>query len=268
MAKMTEYRALIVQVARMLGADAATASHDMERVFQMEKELAGYTKTVYTSLNVEAKDWQEIPLVKLSELVPSVPWMHYINKAFNRSGVVIERGQTVLVPGLERMEQIGNWMAGASYRDQANFIIWRMFHQFSSNFLNMEGQQLQESIFEKIAGPFSNEKQRSENCLAQIKTLLPKIEDDLFIAYNLKQAEVDELMSYFESIKTEFAIMIDENEWMDDKTKFYAKEKINAMKAHIGDKIWKSERVQELQTSITENDYVENVLAIGNFFWK
>jgi len=57
------------------------------------------------------------------------------------------------------MEQIGNWMASLSYRDQANFIIWRMFHQFSTNFLNMGGQQLEESIFEKIAGPFSNETQ-------------------------------------------------------------------------------------------------------------
>jgi len=111
-------------------------------------------------------------------------------------------------------------------------------------------------------------RRRSENCLAQIKTLLPKIEDDLYIAYHLTLADAEYLTSLFEEIRTEFALMVDENGWMDDHTKFYAKQKLSNMKAHIGDKELKSERVQELRTAINENDYVNNLIAIGNFFWK
>ena len=77
-----------------------------------------------------------------------------------------------------------------------------------------------------------------------------------------------QLNSLFEDIKTEFALIVDENEWMDEQTKFYAKQKLSFMEAHIGDKELKSERVQELQTAIDENDYVNNLIAIGNFFWK
>merc|ERR1719290_12194 len=184
------------------------AEHDMERVFQLETEVAIMSETEY---DTKSDEWVEVPLVKLSQLVPSVPWLHYINKAFNKSGISIKRGETVLIPGEERMVRIGNWTKTISYRDQANLITWRMFAKFSNNFLNMgndDGQQVEQSIFEKNYGPFSPDTERSENCLAQIKTFFPNAKDDLYIAYHLSSAETEDLSALFASIKDEFGLMV------------------------------------------------------------
>ena len=62
--------------------------------------------------------------------------------------------------------------------------------------------------------------------------------------------------------------MVEENDWMDARTKLWAKQKLSSMKINIGQKFLTQEAAQELQNTIREDDYINNVLTFGNFFWK
>ena len=62
--------------------------------------------------------------------------------------------------------------------------------------------------------------------------------------------------------------MIDKKSWMDKTTKLHAHEKLNAMKANIGKKTFETKNLEELKALIANDNYVMNLLAIGNFFWK
>ena len=94
------------------------------------------------------------------------------------------------------------------------------------------------------------------------------MEDDLFIANHLTPDEVVDLRQMFANLKAEFGSMIDENTWMDSRTKWHAHKKLDAVKANIGEMTFKDNKVEELVAAIDENSYIENVIEIGNQFSK
>jgi len=314
------------------------AEIDMERVLSLEIELAEIAEALYSTTS---SDWKEVPITKLYNLVSTVPWVQYINKAFNSSGVKIERGASVLIPNEAVMVRIGKWMDSLSYRDQANLIMWRMFSKFTSDFLHDENWNPDDSTFGKTSGQpeelcvqkdkfqasghignvtvkdslreciddckafngcvaitynedaktcafhsiidepniydkrnssFAkmecNDKKRSENCLQQINAFFPRVMDDLYIAVNLDKSEVYDIKQLIEGLKVEFEELIHETNWMDAKTKWNAIEKLKEVKGNVGELNLKHQNMNALTKLITDDKYIDNIIAIGNYFYK
>merc|ERR1719394_2424691 len=70
----------------------------------------------------------------------------------------------------------------------------------------------------------------------------------------------------FKEIKKQFGNVIDESDWMGRRTKIRAREKLNATEIIIGELTPNTPEFQQLKEKMSL-DYIENILAIGNYNW-
>ena len=69
----------------------------------------------------------------------------------------------------------------------------------------------------------------------------------------------------FKNVAREFENIIDEQSWMSRATKRSAKEKVQAMKINVGERTPATMEYRQLTERIADDDYIANILAIGNY---
>ena len=69
----------------------------------------------------------------------------------------------------------------------------------------------------------------------------------------------------FTDMAEEFEGIIDEQDWMSKRTKFRAKEKVANMGINVGEQSPNTPEFKELKKKMKPNDYINNILAIGNY---
>ena len=171
------------------------------------------------------------------------------------------------IPSRELISEMGEWVKGieAKRRDQANLLTWRMMVTFSNNFMHTgtSSSDIQENIFTKIDPSATS---RSGNCLTQIKTFFPGIEDDLLIAQYLDSQTKSSVQDLWTGLKEEFRRVINESSWISRRTKIRAFEKLDGTKLLVGESLPATEEFVSLKKMMTP-DYIKNILAIGNYQW-
>ena len=199
--------------------------------------------------------------------MPTVEWQDYIQGALQSNpGYNIQRYTKVAVPVI--LQEMGEWVKKieANRRDQANLLIWRMMVMFANNFMHTGQQEegnLQDNIFVKLN---PEARTRAENCLTQIKTFFPAVEDDMLIAKYVDDDRKNYFESLFENLKDAFAHMIKDADWMTQRAKVLAEEKLDKTRLLIGERLPKTAEFEVLKSSMSL-DYIANILAIGNYKW-
>ena len=112
---------------------------------------------------------------------------------------------------------------------------------------------------------FAVSESREDNCMAQIRTFFPEAEDDMIIGKYINPSTKDNVREMFKSIAEEFKTIINEQDWMSTRTKIRARKKVEAMGINVGELSPRTEEFAELKGRMTEDDYIENILAIGNY---
>merc|ERR1712016_508158 len=77
----------------------------------------------------------------------------------------------------------------------------------------------------------------------------------------------DNIKMVFKNVAREFENMIEEQSWMSRATKRSAKEKVQAMKINVGERTPATMEYRQLTEKITDDDYIANILAIGNYHY-
>ena len=264
-AKLSGYKMFMKALLGYLSDNATTVEQDVERIIELELELGN----INTKSNFKSNDdWEVITIKELSDLVPTVEWKDYIKACLeNNRQLRVSRRTEVAIPSRELMKTMGRWVKRVeeNRRDQANLLIWRMLTMFANNFMHTGtvADGLQRNIFSKI-DPES--KSRSENCLTQIKSFFPYLEDDMLIAQYIDRDTQAAIREMFDGLKKEFGKLIEENDWMTRRTKLRAIEKLNGTDILIGERLPNTTEFKELITRMT-SDYMGNILAIGNYNW-
>ena len=145
-------------------------------------------------------------------------------------------------------------------------VIWRMIIMFANNFMHTgeSTSDTQDDIFGRIDPKARTS--RSSNCLTQLKTFFPGVEDDMLIAHYVSAKTKRGIQRMFKDVKVEFGNIVQESEWMTERTKFRAKEKLNATTLLIGELLPSTPEFEQLKSSMT-NDYIQNVEVIGAYKW-
>ena len=154
-------------------------------------------------------------------------------------------------------------------RDQANVLAWRMMINFANDFMHTgvtstNDRDLGDDIFSTIGGSGS----RAENCLTQIKTFFPTAEHDMFVAHYISAEEKNSTKEMFQGLKNSFHKLIEETDWMTTRTKRRAQRKLRGVKIAIGETTPRTKAYEDLKSGISGQDYIGNILAIGNYHWR
>ena len=261
-----QYRHLLTGLISSFGEHTDQIEEDVERIIVMEKELGNITQ----GLGSDEVWWthreftESITIRDLSHLIPSVPWKDYIEKTFSENPNFKLQGSTkIWIPQRTILMEIAEYVDKLSTRDQANLLIWRMFSRFANDFMvtGAGEHDIQDDLFSSFAASET----REDNCMAQIKTFFPEAEDDMIIGKYIDRSTKDSIREMFDSIAEEFKTIINEQDWMSRRTKSRARKKVEAMGINVGELSPNTEEFTELKGRMTEDDYIENILAIGNY---
>ena len=279
--RIGQYKALMNALLGFLKGNATTTTtlqDDIDRIVQLELELGEINKEDYYRSD---ENWEVVTVQQLSRLVPSVEWKDYIQNCLETgstqqggqscgedSNYRVKRYTRVKIPSRKLMVEMGKFIKRIeeNRRDQANMLIWRMIIMFANNFMHTgeSTSDTQDDIFGRIDPKARTS--RSSNCLTQLKTFFPGVEDDMLIAHYVSAKTKRGIQRMFKDVKVEFGNIVQESEWMTDRTKFRAKEKLNATTLLIGELLPSTPEFEQLKRAMT-NDYIQNVQVIGAYKW-
>ena len=270
-AKLQKYRKLMTNIMKLVSADEAIAKTDMDNVLRHELALARYSQPEYLYDYKNVKKYKEIEIGTLEDLINKYaeqPFslISYVNNVLNNPDVRVNRSEKVLIPDMDKVVPMYNYINRMSQREQSNLLLWRVFAKFAANFLQTTHKD--GAIYENIFETDGKVKSREDNCVNQIKTFFPKILDDLIIDRYLEDDEKKNILRMFDEIKREFSGVIKESDWMDQDTKTEAMNKLTKMNINVG-KI-ENDQTDGLAGKIKSSpaEYINNIRHIGNAFWR
>lgn len=262
-----QYKELMVGLMGSFGEQTATdIEKDVERIIEIEKKLGEITRG---RSSIEGwwtqSDFKEsITIRDLSAEIPSVLWKDYLEKTFSENPNFKLKGSTeILIPDISVLREIAEYVDQLSSREQANVLIWRMFSRFANDFMvtGAGEHDIQDSLFSTLA----DSEKREDNCMTQIETFFPEAKDDMIIGKYLDRSTKDNIKLMFKSVSEEFKKIIKEQDWMSTRTKIRALKKVKAMEINVGELSPRTEEFRLLKRRMTEDDYIENIMAIGNY---
>ena len=284
------YAPLVKGLLLSFGADPSTVGDDADRIIQMEQQLSEmglpeawsygfgsgsgsgdseYDEDYESSGHSEGDFTEELTITELADAVPSVPWKDFLEAALShKEGFKVRPTDSVVVPDIDLMKQLGDMLEILTPRDRANLLIWRMFIRFVNDFMKTGSKEndLQQDPFAQRC-KLPTQSSRRENCICQVNTLFPEAHNDLLIGEYVSKSKKEGIKQLFTDMAEEFEGIIDEQDWMSKRTKFRAKEKVANMGINVGEQSPNTPEFKELKKKMKPNDYINNILAIGNYHY-
>merc|ERR1712013_448324 len=266
---LEDYKKVMIIAMKILGAkNESLIEEDMMKVVENEKKIANLSKYeyFYDISDIKSGGCTEVTLDEMNKLFPTCEWIGFVNNVLQNPNVTVNGSEPVLIPGIERFQEIYKVIKGMTKREQANLLLWRIFAKFAVNFLKTGN--VEDEMYKNIFDTEGTKTSRSENCVNQIKTFFPNIGDDLLISHYLKPEEKDNALHMFQEIKEEFSKIITTSKWMQKETQREALQKLKKMEINVGKLHNDVEHLPEALSQMKADDYLGNIRILGNSFWK
>ncbi|XP_076028904.1 M13 family metallopeptidase neprilysin 2 isoform X2 [Oratosquilla oratoria] len=224
------YYAYQVGVATLLGADKARAEKELRDSLEFEIKLANYSLPKEERRNA-TKLYNKMSISELQKLAPQIPWMEYIRTVMPEE-IKITNEEPVVVNVPEYFKNLAKLLMRTPKRTISNYLLWRVTKSTVA-FLSEDIRDLQFQYSKKLTGKAVRES-RWKECMGAVSGSLSHAVGSLYARSFFKKnakAAADEMVSY---IRNEFDHILNNIDWMDDKTREKALNKSKAITPHIG----------------------------------
>ena len=207
------------------------------------------------------KLYNPMTISQLSVIDPETPWLVYVNNLLTEDIVQVDDSETIIVDVPSYVKDLSDLLSRTSKRVQANYLMWRAVAS-SMSYLTEEADKIRLKFSRKITG-LAAESPRWKRCVEETISSLPSAVGSLYVSNyfdEASKASADEMVS---EIRKQFDIILDQVEWMDEKTRQNAKLKLKAMSSHIGypPELLDMTKLEDLYDGLDLGDrYFENVL--------
>ena len=270
------YYKLMVNMAAMLGADEELAKKEMEEALKLELKLAEFALPREKRRNKTAL-YNPMPLPEIQKMYPELPLFDYINgiTLYEEGFVTKDEVLNVAVP--EFVTKVREHLANVPARVQANYIIWR---NVKSSISFLDSQALEHALeYAKVLTGKKQDVPRWERCVKSVAGLsgslyfyegsLTNVVGAMYAKKYFKldaKKKADEMV---DNIRAEFKKILDELDWMDDKTRERAHVKADKMTPHMAyaAEILDDNLIKDFYEGLDlKNDsYLKNYLRLKNF---
>ncbi|KAH8310551.1 hypothetical protein KR044_001900, partial [Drosophila immigrans] len=281
---VSAYYDYMVDIAVLFGAKKDEAKEQLKQSLEFEMALANVSlsKNIrYSQLTIATYSqisWPSEKRRNFSELFnprtpqqlqstyPYVDWVDYLN-ALLPEGLSVQDDAIINLPVPPFVEELGKLLARTPNRVIANYLMWRI-HEFSVGFLSEEFHNRRQE-YEKALRGRQEEEPRWKQCIDIVNENLGISVSSLYVRKHFDpniKAKVLEMVNYIRGV---FNDILDEVNWMDDKTRQEAKKKLLSMANHIGypDEILDNEELAKYydKLEIHPDKFFESYLAIKMF---
>ncbi|KAG5890126.1 hypothetical protein JTB14_027793 [Gonioctena quinquepunctata] len=260
---LVAYHKYMTNIAILLGANATTASEELMKVLEFEKQLAE-ASVPEQDRHDSSVIYKKLSLRELGKLVPQINWLEYFRSIFD---IDIKEEENVVAYGLPYFMEMGRIIASTDRRIIHNYVLWRLVMTLSSHLI--DEYQRERVEFRRILQGVSSERDRWSQCVEWTNKKMGMSVGALYIRDNFNHESKETALQMIHTIREAFNELLAENHWMDDETRAVAKEKADAMNERIGYPKMITSRedlfMEYADLNITKHAFLKNILNILKF---
>ena len=208
-----------------------------------------------------------MPISKLPELDPNTPWLDYINRLLSEDIVQVKESETIIVDVPSYITDLSNLLKVTSDQTQANYLMWRAAAA-SMSYLTEAADKIGLKFSKKLTGQ-SEQPPRWKRCVGAATGSLSNAVGSLYVSKYFDEKSKSTALEMVSEIRTQFELILDEVDWMDDSTKERAKVKAQGMVEHIGypPELLEMKKLEDLLDGLglSSDDYYGNALNMTMF---
>ena len=178
------------------------------------------------------KLYNPMPISELSELDPNTPWLSYINKLLTEDIIQVEASERIIVSVPSYIKDLSKLLQETPVRTQANYLMWRAAAS-SMPYFTEEGDRIGQKFSMMMTGT-PEQPPRWKRCVGATKKSLPNAVGSLYVRKYFDEKSKSTAQEMVTEIRKQINLIIEQVDWMDDRTKERAKVKAQVMVEHIG----------------------------------
>ncbi|KAK3599129.1 hypothetical protein CHS0354_016391 [Potamilus streckersoni] len=256
------YKKMAVSMAVYFGANLSVAETDMQRVLEFEIAIANITMKPEDRRDNE-KLYNKMSVYDLSKNItePSTSdriqfnWLHYIESVMNLPNVSIpiNDSEPVVVRAPPYFQKMFAVFQMYDKRTIANYLVWRMMQTMNFN-LPKRFKDLSIDYDEVVYGT-STPRARWRDCAGYVNGQMGMAVGRLFIEETFDEAAKSSALAMIRDIREAFDEILQELDWLDNKTRTVAEEKASAIRGWIGypDVLTNDTILESVYESVTAN---------------
>lgn len=255
-----------VGLASLLGADKEQARKEQTEALEFEIKLATINLPREERRDAN-KLYNPMTIKELSEKVTGIPWLEYMNTILAPHHVLTEN-ERVIVDVPDYFPKLVKLLAETPRRTLANYLMWRV-SAASVSYLNEAARNLQLKYSSALTGTTAR-KPRWEECTDLVSGSFGNAVGAMYVRQYFEEEARQAANEMVKDIRSVFAEILDELEWMDDETRKRAKDKAASMTTHIAypDELLDDKKLTDLYENLTLDanaDYLRNAINLTVF---
>ena len=184
----------------------------------------------------------------LKEYAPMVPWLEYINNILTPEILVVEDTERVILDEPGFLKNLTEILKRTPKRTIANYMFFRAASS-SLGFFTEAARKVQEDYSQELTGTTSKvgksqnitnistktfQTPRWKQCVGTASGIFSSVVGHLYVKKHFKEEAKRAMDEMVRDIRGEMDVILKNIEWMDDKTRVRAREKLRTMKEYIG----------------------------------
>ncbi|CAG5124583.1 unnamed protein product, partial [Candidula unifasciata] len=257
---MQAYSRFMKDVVKLLGADGPDVQTQLDNVLNFEILLANITLPSEDIQDTGAL-YNKMTVREIQALIPKFDLLRYL-RGFALNDITED--EPIVLFATEYIKNLAVILQNTDNRTLANYLMWRLVMDMVPE-LNEPYQQVAGLYKHAIQGA-KRDLVRWKKCVGFVNQKMGMAVGAMFVRDNFKKESKETALEMIHNIREAFNELLEENEWMDEQTKRFAREKANAMTERIGYPDYITDPVQldaKYETlSFREDRYFDNLLQL------
>merc|ERR1711953_320845 len=252
------YYKYMVNVAVLMGAERSVAERELKDSIEFEMELAR-ASTPREMRRDSNRMYNPMMIRDLKEYAPMVPWLEYINNILTPEILVVEDTERVILDEPGFLKNLTEILKRTPKRTIANYMFFRAASS-SLGFFTEAARKVQEDYSQELTGTTSKTP-RWKQCVGTASGIFSSVVGHLYVKKHFKE-EAKRAMD-------EMDVILKSIQWMDDKTRVRAREKLRTMREYIGypEELLQVHLLEEVykDLEVSPEKHFENGIEVGKW---
>nr|KAG5689785.1 hypothetical protein BaRGS_011586 [Batillaria attramentaria] len=225
------YESVYTKVHVLLGADEATARQDAKDVVDLEIQLVNATEPRERRRESE-RLYNKMTIKDMMERYPDVDWLRVIQKEFTPAGVTVTEDEPLVNKGLTYYDQLFAILRRTPRRTILNYCMWKITYSLST-LLHKEIRDVLQQFHRTLNG-IKRSQERWKTCVKKTDSTFPDAVGRLYVERKFPPEAKQRIEHMITNLRAAFREMVIESEWMTNKTKQAALDKLEFVKYKLG----------------------------------
>jgi len=263
---VSAYYKYMVNVAVLLGAERSVAERELKDSIEFEMELA--RASMPREMRRDSNRMYNPMMIRdLNEYAPMVPWLEYINKILTPEILVVKDTERVILDEPGYLRNLTEILKRTPKRTIANYMFFRAASS-SLGFFTKAARKVQEDYSQELTGTTSTTP-RWKQCVGTASGIFSSVVGHLYVKKHFKEEAKRAMDEMVRDIRGEMDVILKNIQWMDDKTRVRAREKLRTMREYIGypDELLQVHLLEEVykDLEVSPLKHFENGIEVGKW---